>query len=242
VQAQRDGIEVGDRAWGLLMPAHWHLGTEQMSLLDPADLQLDAASSRALLDAVRGLFESEGFEIRYGAPTRWYAAHPSLRDLACASPDRVIGRNIDPWLSPGPPSAAGRWLRRLQNEVQMQLHQHPLNEAREAAGALAVNSFWLSGCGVAPPGSAWPADLVVDERLRAPALAEDAFAWARAWQALDAGPIAAMVERWQRGAAAALTLCGERSAVTLEPAPRGWVSALRARVARRDPLALLESL
>jgi len=29
------------------------------------------------------------------------------------------------------------------NELQMQLHDHPLNQAREARGELPVNSLWL---------------------------------------------------------------------------------------------------
>lgn len=241
VQALRDGIAIGDRPWGLLMPAHWRLGTEQVSLLDPDALQLDEPTSRALLEAVRELFESEGFELRYGAPTRWYASHPLLQGLVSASPDRVIGRNVDRWLWPGSPTPAARLLRRLQNEVQMLLHDHPVNAARDSAGALPVNSFWLSGCGAAP-GLAWPETLVLDERLRAPALNDDAFAWARAWHTLDAGPIAAVVERWERGSDATLVLCGERAAVTLRAGPHGWLAGLRSRFARPDPLALLESL
>ena len=87
---------------------------------------------------------SEGYTLAWGAALRWYVAHESLQGLATASLDRVIGRNIDAWL-PRQPEA--KRLRRLQNEVQMLLHRHPVNEAREAAGALPVNSFWLSGCG-----------------------------------------------------------------------------------------------
>ena len=33
------------------------------------------------------------------------------------------------------------------NEIQMLLHEHPINAAREARGALAVNSLWLWGAG-----------------------------------------------------------------------------------------------
>ena len=36
-----------------------------------------------------------------------------------------------------------RRVRRLQSEVQMLLHTHPLNAAREDRGDLTVNSFWL---------------------------------------------------------------------------------------------------
>jgi hypothetical protein len=223
-QAAQDGIDPGDDAWGLLTPAHWLLGPEQVSLVDPIALALDEAASRALLHAVRGLFESEGWRVEWGAPLRWYVAHESLRDLPCASIDRVIGRNVDAWMPPDPRVAR---VRRLQSEVQMLLYNEPANDAREANGALAVNSFWLSGCGARQREAAVP-DLRVDESLRASALAEDWAAWAEAWRALDAGPIKALLQRAERGEAATLTLCGERLAQRLELAPQ----ALWARLAR----------
>lgn len=232
--AERDGHPADDLVWGLLTPAHWHVGTEQVTLADPEDLQLDAASSRAFLDAVRDLFESEGFVLAWGAPLRWYLAHESLADFATASPDRVIGRNVDRWL---PPSRPARLWRRLQNEVQMRLYGHPLNAEREARGLPPVNSVWLSGCGVRQSGHAGAGPATIDDRLRRPALAEDWAAWTAAWQALDAGPVAAL-----RGRAATLTLCGERGAAqwSLQP-PSVW-QALAARFRGSDPRVWLEAL
>lgn len=205
-------------AWGLLSPVHLQAGREQIQLTDPAGLQLDEAQSRALLAVVAPLFESEGFTLHWASPLQWLATHATQFDtLPCASLDRVIGRHLDPWL-PSQPNA--RLLRRLQNEVQMLLYTHPLTEAREAAGLAAVNSFWLSGCGRLPSieAATRPTEIHVDERLRAPALAEDWAAWAEAWAALDAGPITAL--RGQPGAR--LTLCGERFAQGFEASPQGW--------------------
>jgi hypothetical protein len=161
----------------------------------------------------------------WGAPARWYAAHPTLDGLPCASPDRVIGRNVDLWL---PPHPQARRVRRLQSEVQMLLYRLPLNDEREARGALTVNSFWLSGCGRAQPVRAEePVD--VDERLRGPALAEDWVAWADAWRALDDGPVAELAQRARLGEPAAVVLCGERHAERhdAEP-PSAWQRLTRA--------------
>ncbi len=237
-QAALDGIDTQDAAWGLLTPVHWHLAADHVALVDPAELALDEAGSRALLQAVRGLFESEGWRIAWGAPLRWYAAHESLRELPTSSIDRVIGRNVDVWMPPGPRMAL---VRRLQSEVQMQLYNDPGNDARSARGALPVNSFWLSGCGVRQPEAAM-ADLNVEDALRAPALIEDWAAWAEAWRALDAGPVAALLQRAGRGEPASFTLCGERHAQRFEVAPQ----ALWARLTRslRAPAAapVLEAL
>jgi hypothetical protein len=202
--AAADGIEVGAQPWGLLTPVHWRVGSDAIHLADPRTLALDETTSRTLLDAVRPLFESEGFVLVWGAPLRWYASHPMFADLPTASLDRVIGRNVDRWL---PGQREARLVRRLQNEVQMLLHTHAVNEAREAAGLAPVNSFWLSGCGAARAESAH--DAVLDGRLAQPALAEDWVAWAAAWAELDASLAARPPS--------ALTLCGERCALTLAP-------------------------
>jgi hypothetical protein len=240
--AVADGVTAADdsRAWGLLTPGHWHVGTDQVSLIDPAGLLLDDATSRALFDAVRELFTSRGHTMAWGSALRWYLAHDSLATLATASLDRVVGRNVDRWLGE---DAAMRPLRLLQSEVQMTLYEHPLNTAREAQGLLPVNSFWLSGCGrVQPARGTEPS---VDLRLRAPALSNDWAGWATAWQTLDDGPIAALADQAEREPATPvqLTLCGERTAAAFGPARTGTGTRWLARLGRRvAPGPLLEAL
>ncbi len=242
VFAARAGIEIqsdgGATAWGLLTPAHWRLGTDQVGMTDPDALGLDESVSRALLDAVRELFESEGFGLHYQHPTAWFVTHPAFGQLRSASLDRVVGRNVDRWL---PADASARLVRRLQNEVQMLLYTHPINAEREARGALPVNSFWLSGCGTAAPFD-WPSGLQLDTSLRSPALNEDWFAWSRAWGALDAGPVAQLLAGLRQGQSVRLTLCGERAAVEFSAQPRGLMQRLRASISRPDLPALLETL
>ena len=235
--AARDGIDTGSLAWGLLTPAHWQLAADHVNLLDPAALGLDEGESRALLEAVREVFESEGFVLAYGAPLRWYAAHESLAALPCASLDRVIGRDVDLWLTNDP---RARLVRRLQNEVQMLLHSHPINEQRETRGALPVNSFWLSGCGRYSATRA--PDLRVDERLRAPALAGDWAAWADAWHALDADALHGALGCFARGEALILTLCGERRAQRFESRRLDPWSRFALRLRPPQPRFVLEAL
>ena len=184
--AQADGLAPARRGPGL-GPAdagHWQVGSEQILLLDPAQLHLDEDESRALLEALRGLFEAEGWALHWGAPLRWYATHASLRELATASLDRVIGRAIDPWLPDRPSRRAA--LRRLQSEVQMLLYTHPINEAREARGELAVNSFWLSGTGRTQSLATGEQRAAGRRAAARPVAGRDWAAWVEAWQALDA--------------------------------------------------------
>lgn len=218
--AQADGLPAAPpgQGWGLLTPTHWQVGSEQILLLDPAQLHLHEAESRALWQALRGLFdESEGWTLHWGAPLRWYATHALLDGLATASLDRVIGQPIDRWL---PERRAGAVLRRLQSEAQMLLHTHPINAAREARGELAVNSFWLSGTGPTQALQPTADEPQVDDRLAAPWRAGDWAAWAAAWQALDEEQLGEVEARAARGDVVGLTLCGERAAQRFDSAQR----------------------
>ncbi len=230
-RAQR-GQAPDDAAWAWISPCHWHVAQDHV-LMHPLDeLQLDAQASQSLLAAVSPYFQEDGIELSFLTPTRWLARGEVFRGLACASLDRVCGRRVDDWL---PRAAAARPLRRLQQEMQMLLYTHPVNEAREQAGLRPVNSFWVSGAGALASAPLTQLPLQVDDRLRAPALAGQPQAWLQAWRDLDTQVLPALLQAAQRGAAVSLTLCGERQARTWtthpKPAPSWWqrvASRLRA--------------
>jgi len=232
--ARRDGLDLGWQAIGEVTPVHLHVGTDQVTLTDPAALQLGDTDARALFAALQPLFAGAGFALHWGDAWRWYVAHESLGELATASLDRVIGRHIDPWL---PDPRASRPWQRLLSEAQMLLYTHAANERREGAGLPIVNSLWLSGCGVAAEVRGEPPQ--VDASLRAAALNEDWVAWLDAWRALDAGPIAALLERRDE---AALTLAGERRALTFVRGAASPWQRLRAAWRRAEVQPLLDSL
>jgi hypothetical protein len=225
--ARSDGVAIGVHPVGQLTPVHLHLGTDQVTLTDPAALALSATDARALFDALRPLLGDAGFVLHWGAAQRWYVEHESLAGLATASLDRVIGRNVDPWLTQ---TRSSRAWQRLLSEAQMLLHAHAVNTRREASGLNPVNSLWLSGCGtLAEAAHAAP---LVDDRLRAPTLSEDWAAWRDAWLALDAGPIAALLAAAD---SVTLTLAGERRALPFtRTAASPWQ---RLRAAWRRPAA-----
>ncbi|HTD90415.1 MAG TPA: hypothetical protein VK663_07120, partial [Burkholderiales bacterium] len=76
----------------------------------------------------------------------------------------VIGRDVRPFLPHGPDSL--RW-HRILTEIQMLLHAHAANDAREADGQVPVNSVWLWGGGTLPPpapapfATVWSDDAIV---------------------------------------------------------------------------------
>ena len=62
-----------------------------MRLTDPAALDVDEATSRSFIEAVRPLFESEGFGLHWLDAKRWLATHrPKIfTPHTIASPDRL---------------------------------------------------------------------------------------------------------------------------------------------------------
>jgi hypothetical protein len=221
------------KAWAWITPCHWAMGREHATLTDPAALGLTEAESRTLLAAMQPYFDDDGITIHYVpalGPARWLAEGEVFRKLPTASLDRVLGRNVDPWLpkqNKDDANATARKMKLLQNEMQMLLYTHALNDERAARRQLPVNSFWLSGTGAPTSGHvAGSAAPSVPRSLAQAVFADDWEAYAQAWAALDAGEIAALLARQQAGEAVRLTLCGERGATTFETAPQGFFAKI----------------
>lgn len=208
-EAQRAGL-AGD-GWAWITPCHWRVATDHVAMAPPADLQLEAADAQALFEAMRPYFEGDGLVLHAVSPGRWLARGDLFHALPTASLDRVAGRVIDAWI---PRSPQARPLRRLQQEMQMLLYTHPVNDARLQRGLLPVNSFWVSGTGslADPPRPLAAGALQVADDLREPALRDDTAAWAAAWSGIDAREGERLLAALSRREPVRLTLCGERHA------------------------------
>jgi hypothetical protein len=222
----RRGRDPGTAGWAWVTPAHWQIGTDRIQMTDPATLQLSEDESRALMQAMVPWFAQDGIELHYDeTPGRWLARGAPLADLASASLDRVIETDLGPWM---PATAA---LRRLQNEMQMLLYTHPVNDARSVRGLPAVNSFWISGSGVldAAADAVAAATPRVADDLRRCALQADWDGWARAWQAIDQGACRELATAHATGDPIALVLCSDRDALQFTPDAGGWRTRLQRR-------------
>ncbi len=73
---------------------------------------------------------------------------------AIAAPELLALHDVREQLAP---ASLGGGVARVLNEAQMVLHQHPLNAAREARGALTANALWCWGFGPLPdrPPRTW---------------------------------------------------------------------------------------
>jgi hypothetical protein len=214
-------------AWALMTPVHLAVGTDGVDVLPPAALQLSESEAAHFVALLKELWpETEGWHWRLLDATRWAIGHATALDgLQAASIERAAGRPIEPWLP------QSRVLRRWQNEAQMLMHGHALNEAREARGEHAINSVWIGDIG---RSNGRAADVTVDARLTAPLLNGDLAAWAEAWQRLDAGPLAQPLS--------SLTLCGERFARRFTPQPLSFIDRLKRHWKAPEVAAVMEAL
>jgi hypothetical protein len=228
--------------WAFITLCNWHVSNGQVTLGDPAYLQIDNATDAALFNAMQSFFAEDGIALHPYKPGQWLAQSPLLADLPTASLDRVIGRNIDPWLvgshvAADALSPAAKLLRRLQNEMQMLLYTHPVNEGR----SLTINSFWVHGTGTLPSNATCgsladakqPArhEPAVIQTLRQSALQQDLIGWLEAWQHVDVHVIAPMLARVAAGVPQRLVLCGEHEFHVYDSAAPSLWQRVRTRFA-----------
>lgn len=228
--AAQEAAEMGlDNAlsdpWGWVTLCNYFVGTGSMTLEDPAQLQVTEAESRRLLADMTPYFVEDGISLHYVAPTQWLASGDPLKNIPTASLDRVVGRNLDAWQPEGLPAAK---LRRLQNEMQMLLYIHTVNDVRSRTHAVAINSIWLHGTGeLAALQPKVSTNIITPRSLADAALRDDWAAWIQAWEQLDATLCADLLKRVQAGELVTLTLCGERGAMRYESRPKSALERLK---------------
>ena len=224
----QQGQPAHGQAWAFITPCQWHVSTDHITLRDPDSLGLDEAASRVLLAIVAPWFAEDGIALHYDQPTRWLASGALFDGLATASLERVLLRDVRPWMPEPRAAQAARTLHRLHSEMQMLLYTHAFNDERAARGLPVVNSFWVHGTGPLPTPAPTPTTVPTEPTtLRDAALREDWRTWATAWAALDSGPVADLLRQSESGAPVQLTLCGERNAQGFHSAPRGLAQRIR---------------
>ena len=146
IALQADGGDPGTDYWLRADPVHLGVMRDRIVLADSQTLELDRAEADSLVTSIRAHF-GDSFAPLALQPRRWYLRLPQAPRLCTTPLSCATGRDIDPLLPRG--DDASRF-RALFNEMQMLLHDHPVNLRREARGQLPVNSLWLWGGGVLP--------------------------------------------------------------------------------------------
>ena len=120
-----------------------------MLLADSARLEITLDEAHSLAHSLNAHLPDLG-RFHVAATGRWYLrlAADTREALSGVPPlSAVSGRRIERML---PETHEAKDLRRLFNEIQMVLHAHVLNQQRESAGRMTINSLWLWGAGSLP--------------------------------------------------------------------------------------------
>ena len=213
------------QGWACITPCHWQIHADHVHMADPTDLQLSTEESLTMMHAMQGYFAEDGITLHPHMQSSWLAQGDVFHDLPTASLERVVGSSVDAWINRQPQAKP---LRRLQNEMQMLLYTHPLNDARAARGKPVVNSFWVSGTGTFNTPTPQAQRLVCDISLIKSARQDNATEWMAAWQKLDSqlrDTLSGTTQDTIR-----ITLCGEEQAHTYAYQAQPWYKRIQQRI------------
>ena len=129
--------------WMYATPVNMQLGRDSYFLTDPATTVITAEERSVLMDSLNQHFEGLGYAF-YQVNDVWFLGLDKDPDMTTTTIEIVKNQDIGPHLPQG--EGALQW-NKLQNEIQMLLFSHPVNEAREAQGLPVINSLWCYGLG-----------------------------------------------------------------------------------------------
>lgn len=151
IAASADSLEATHAYWLRADPVNLVLQRDCFSLGEPVPLAVEAAHAELIIASLNEHFSQDAggddLEFMIGKSGAWYLRAQQKQNMSTTLPSVAMHKNVHHFLPQG--EAAAKWVTRL-NEVQMLLHEHPANQARESKRELPINSIWLSGGGSLP--------------------------------------------------------------------------------------------
>lgn len=140
-------------------PVHLRPDRDRLLLFAGPEFEPLPEESTQLVDAFNHTFGADGLTLwSNGADWLLLVDEPPGPDLPALA--QVAGYYLDTVL---PDEVAFRRWRQLLNEMQMFLHDHPVNQQREARGEVAINGLWFWGGGPSAAPSELASDRVVGD-------------------------------------------------------------------------------
>jgi hypothetical protein len=133
------GQDPGDAWWVRADPVHLRVLRDRVVVVPGEALQVSPAEADEFVSALN----------RHFAGTAKFHTLDAQRWVACLATENSF-LDSPALVAAGRDVASARGDEALLTEIQMLLHSHPVNEAREARGEPAVNSLWLWGGGRMP--------------------------------------------------------------------------------------------
>ena len=222
--------------WAFVTLCNWSVQQGEVRFTaDANELGLKTEESSQLLSDMKHYFAEDSIELFYDpslSPGQWLAFSPHFKEFSAPSIERVRGKIIDGYLigngtSKSHPSI--NTLKRLQNEMQMFLYNHPINNARSEG----INSIWISGCGSYPGPQqinekgnfASGQHIQIIDLLATNNQTQKAFTsqsevkefWSTRWEGLDSDLLVEYLKEFKlQSKSTSITLCNDTESVTLQ--------------------------
>jgi hypothetical protein len=137
-------------AWLIAEPIECQADSQAIYCLGTAHLNIDQREANQLIESLNQHLIPAGMRLYAPEPMRWLLALPAPLQVQTQSLNTIVNRALSQTPS-------------LFTELQMLLHKHPINLAREAAGKPQIHACWLSGEGKLPVLSKRPTVAVITE-------------------------------------------------------------------------------
>ena len=150
-------LDPGPQRWLRADPVHLRAARDHLVLVPNQAFAVSAAEADALAASLGPLLAGR-FTLYPVTPEQWCLRieDQDQSEAGADAPIELAGAHIDAH------QGSKRW-HALLTELEMALHEHPVNMAREARGDPAINSLWLWGAGAQPAAANGPWQSVVAE-------------------------------------------------------------------------------
>jgi hypothetical protein len=130
-------------AW-IATPLHLQAGLTTVHLPPDGILRLEPGEAQRLAAGFGAVFGADGLQLSVVPGDTLLLSGLVAPGVRATEPASLLGCALDDALPSGPGSAP---LRALMTEIEMWLHEHPVNQARARRGEPPVTSLWLWGGG-----------------------------------------------------------------------------------------------
>lgn len=135
-----------DGFWLRAQPIHFAAGLDRLTTVPlRGQARMSVAERESLTPTLVDHLQSTGFEVHEGADGEWLLRSEAPLHAQTVTPEFAAANPAEDILPRGR-DAGG--LRRLMTELQMLLHEHPVNTQRQRRGLPALNAIWVHGEGM----------------------------------------------------------------------------------------------